>query len=155
METFAFISNFQVSEVQLTYKRNYDITTRPAINCQVTAVEIFRQCWDDNIIELQEQFKVMYLSNSNAVLAISEVSTGTCTSTVVDPRILFATSLKLNAIGLIIAHNHPSGILVPSQADIKMTTKLKEIALLLEIKLLDHFIFTKSNYYSFADEGLL
>ena len=77
------------------------------------------------------------------------------TGTVADPKLIFVAALKSGATGVLLAHNHPSGNLTPSQADIDLTRKIKEGGKLLEIQLLDHLIITSEGYYSFADEGLL
>jgi DNA repair protein RadC len=84
-----------------------------------------------------------------------EVSIGGISGTVADPRLIFIGALKAGASGMIVSHNHPSGNLTPSQADIQLTRKLKEGGNLLEIQLLDHIIMTSESYYSFADEGIL
>ena len=96
-----------------------------------------------------------YLNRANAVLACFQVSTGGITGTVADPRLIFTAALKVNAVSLILAHNHPSGNLFPSTADQELTIKIKEAGKFLEIKLLDHIILSSDGYCSFADEGLL
>ena len=102
-----------------------------------------------------EQFKVLLLNRANKVLGIFEVSSGGSTGTVADPKLIFAAAIKANACGIILAHNHPSGNLQPSQADIDLTKRMKEGGRLLEIQVLDHIIVTTEGYYSFADEGIL
>jgi DNA repair protein RadC len=83
------------------------------------------------------------------------ISRGGISGTVADPKLIFAAALKASASSIILAHNHPSGSLKPSEADIRLTKKLKEGGLYLEIPVLDHIILSKEGYYSFADEGLL
>jgi len=102
-----------------------------------------------------EEFWVLYLNNSNKVLAKHQLSKGGFTSTLVDVRLLFKEALKLSAIGVIVCHNHPSGKLEPSTSDIELTKKIKEAGVTLDIKLLDHLIITEKVYFSFADEGIL
>lgn len=97
----------------------------------------------------------MLLNRANKVLGVFEVSTGSTTATVADPKIIFAAAIKANASGIIIAHNHPSGNLSPSQQDIDLTRKVKDGGKILEVQLLDHVIITTESYYSFADEGIL
>jgi len=111
--------------------------------------------WDKHLIELQEEFKVLILNRANEVLGVYPLSRGGTTSTIVDSKLLFSVALKCNAAGIILAHNHPSGNLKPSQPDISLTSKIKEAASLFEISLLDHIIVTKEKYFSFADESLL
>jgi len=89
------------------------------------------------------------------VLGIVEVSTGGIAGTVADPKLIFAAALKGAATEIILSHNHPSGNLAPSQADIDVTRKIKEGGKLLKIAVLDHIIITSERYFSFADEGLL
>jgi DNA repair protein RadC len=106
-------------------------------------------------VEFIEQFKIMLLNRANKVLGIVEITSGTSTATIVDPKLIFAAALKANACSIIAAHNHPSGNRIPSQADIHLTKKLIDGGKLLEIQILDHIIVTTEGYYSFADEGLV
>jgi DNA repair protein RadC len=102
-----------------------------------------------------EEFWVMYLNNSNKILHKSQLSKGGITGTLVDVRILMKQSLELGAVGLILAHNHPSGTLKPSSADKQITKKIKKASESLDIKVLDHLIVTQKDYFSFADNQLL
>ena len=102
-----------------------------------------------------EEFWVLYLNNSNKVLAKHQLSKGGFTATLVDVRLLYQKALKLSAVGIIVSHNHPSGKLRPSKSDIELTNKIKEAGVTLDIKLLDHLIITEKMYFSFADEGIL
>jgi DNA repair protein RadC len=98
---------------------------------------------------------VILLNRANKVLGICEVSTGGVAGTVADPKVIFAAALKALASSIILSHNHPSGNLAPSQADIELTHKLKAAGRFLELPILDHIIMTSEGYYSFADEGVL
>ena len=102
-----------------------------------------------------EEFWVLFLNNSNKVLAKSQISKGGLTATIVDVRLLFKRALELACVGLIVCHNHPSGKLEPSAADKNITQKIKQAGVTLDIKLLDHLIITQKAYFSFADEGIL
>ncbi len=84
-----------------------------------------------------------------------EITTGGISGTVADPKVIFAAALKSTASGIILSHNHPSGSLRPSQADINLTRKLKSAGELLDIAVLDHMILTSESYFSFADEGVI
>jgi DNA repair protein RadC len=88
-------------------------------------------------------------------LGIFEVSSGGITGTVADPKLIFVAALKSGACGLVLSHNHPSGNLQPSQADIELTKRIKEGGKLLDIQLLDHLIITSEGYCSFSDEGII
>lgn len=102
-----------------------------------------------------EEFWILYLNNSNKVLQKSQLSKGGITGTLVDVRILMKQTLELGAVGLILAHNHPSGSLKPSNADKDITQKIKRASESLDIKVLDHLIITQKDYFSFADNQLL
>lgn len=102
-----------------------------------------------------EEFWIVYLNNSNKVILKSQLSKGGITGTLVDVRLVMKTAIEVGATGLILAHNHPSGTLKPSEADKQITKKLKTAAESLDIKVLDHLIVTEKAYFSFADEGLL
>lgn len=102
-----------------------------------------------------EEFWVILLDNSNKVLRNVQLSKGGITATYVDSRLIFKEAILHGAVGMILAHNHPSGALKPSQADINLTKKIKAVADHLDIKILDHMIVTEKSYFSFADEHLL
>jgi DNA repair protein RadC len=103
-----------------------------------------------------EEFKLLLLNRSNAVLGILSVSKGGISGTVTDIRLIFQGALKTNASGIIICHNHPSGNAYPSESDRKITQKIKEAGNLMDIQLLDHLVILPvEGYYSFADVGIL
>lgn len=102
-----------------------------------------------------EEFWILFLNNANGILRMSQLSKGGITGTVVDIRLLLRQALELGAVGIIVAHNHPSDQLEPSRSDITLTQKLAKAAAVLDIKLLDHLIITESSYFSFADEKLI
>ena len=150
-----FDKSFVVNEVEISYKQSFVSHERPKITSSLNAYEILRQSWNMNTIELRETFKILLLKRDNRVLGIFEVSTGGVSSTIVDPKLIFVTALKTNASSIILAHNHPSGNLTPSEPDRVLTKKLKEGGKLLEIQVLDHLIITPNSFYSFQDEGLM
>lgn len=102
-----------------------------------------------------EEFWVVFLNQSNRVLGKSKLSSGGINQSVVDVRILFKKVLEHFATGIIIAHNHPSGNLKPSQEDLKITKQIGEGGKILNIQLIDHLIIAQNSYLSFADENLL
>jgi DNA repair protein RadC len=146
---------YQVTEVELIYKSKVKASERPKITRSCEVYEVFKSCWDLNKIELQEQFKVMFLNRANKVLCIYEVGTGGITGTVADLRLIFAAALKANACCVVLSHNHPSGNLQPSKADLDLTSKIKAAGDILDIKVIDHLIVCMEGYLSFADEGFL
>lgn len=103
--------------------------------------------------ESRESFIVVYLNKANRVLATEVVSTGGVTGTIADPKIIFKRALELQASHLILSHNHPSGNLRPSEADRKLTDKIKQAARLIDMEVIDHIIVSDQGYYSFADSG--
>lgn len=148
-------NQFEVAEIQLSYKSKVKPSQCPKINSSKEAYSILLDSWDDDKLEFIEQFKILLLNRANRVLGICEVSTGGGGATIVDPRVVFVAAIKSNSTSIILAHNHPSGQLRPSEADIKLTKRLTEGGRLLDIPVLDHIILTSEGYYSFADEGLL
>lgn len=102
-----------------------------------------------------EEFWVVFLNQSNKVLGKTKLSSGGINQSVVDVRILFKAAIENFATGIVIAHNHPSGNLKPSQEDIKITKQISEGGKILNIQLLDHLIITQNSFFSFADENLL
>jgi DNA repair protein RadC len=103
-----------------------------------------------------EEFYVLLLNRNNQVLRHQHISSGGVAGTVVDPKMIFRYALEENiCCSIILCHNHPSGNLKPSQADIDLTRKVKEAGKFLEISVLDHLIFTNDSFYSFADEGMI
>jgi len=102
-----------------------------------------------------ESFCVILLNRANKVLKTVRISDGGITGTVVDQRRVFKIALDNNATSIILGHNHPSGQLTPSDADIQLTKKIKEAGVVLDLPVLDHIIIGDGNYYSFADEGIM
>ena len=102
-----------------------------------------------------EEFWVLLLNKASEVFSRERLSTGGMAGTVVDGKILFKTALDARAAAVIAIHNHPSGSLQPSQADIDLTRRLRKAGELLDLPLLDHLIVSERGYYSFADEGML
>jgi DNA repair protein RadC len=146
-----------VSEIDIVYKRKVacKAAQRPQVSTSADAYQICLHYWNKDKIELLEEFKVLYLNRANRVLHIFPVSQGGITGTVADPRLILGAALKVAAPAMILAHNHPSGLLKPSRADEEVTEKIKIAARYFDIKLLDHLILSADDYFSFADEGLL
>lgn len=140
-----------IAEIQVSYNTNSRVKQK--ITSSASAYEILKSNWNEGRLELQEEFKVILLNRSNEVLGIYNMSMGSTSGTVVDIRLLFAVALKCNALGILISHNHPSGNLNPSDADIEITKKIKQASGIFDIKLIDHIIVTHLGYYSFLDNG--
>jgi DNA repair protein RadC len=144
-----------VAEIQLSYRPKVKPSERPGVSTSREVYALFKKNWDTGRIELQEQFKIMLLNRRNKVLGIVEISSGGIGGTLADPKLVFASALVAGATTIILAHNHPSGELSPSQADISLTKKLTEGGKLLDIYVFDHVILTADTYFSFADEGMI
>ena len=114
--------------------------------------EFIRQFYSDDI-EIYESFFILMLNRANETIGYAKISQGGICGTIVDVKLVAKFVVDSLASGIIIAHNHPSGNLQPSQADIQITNKIKEIVKLLDSTLLDHIILTKESYYSLSDEG--
>ncbi|WP_445453159.1 JAB domain-containing protein [Flavobacterium sp. 25HG05S-40] len=142
-----------VSEIKVSYSNKNPLKIK--ITSSKTTYDLVINQWDFNIIEYQEEVKIILLNRSNIVLGIYEMSKGGITGSVVDIRIILGVALKCGASSIIMIHNHPSGKLIASDADKTITKKLKKACELLDIDLLDHLIISKDSYYSFADNGEL
>jgi len=155
MKSPDIVSLFQATEVELIYKSKRNPKELPTIVTSSCCYDILINNWDMNKIELLEQFCILLLDRKNHCLGFSTVSTGGVSGCIADPKIIFATALKARASGIIVSHNHPSGNLQPSNADIAITEKLVAGGKYLDVSVLDHLIITPHAYYSFADEGMM
>ncbi len=109
-----------------------------------------------HLMDLQhEEFWMMFLNRANKVTHKEQLSKGGVAGTVVDAKLIFKRALEVQASGIILAHNHPSGNLKPSQQDISITNQLRDAAKLLDMSILDHLIIAENQYFSFADEGMI
>lgn len=142
-----------ISEIGISYRPSFVCDTK--ISTSNTAYEVLLKSWNKDTINLFEEFKVMLLNNSNQIIGIYTNSQGGMVGTIVDVRLLFGTALKCAAKSIITAHNHPSGKLTPSTADIDIFKKIKKAAEILDIAYLDNLIITEQGQYSFADNAYL
>jgi DNA repair protein RadC len=145
---------FLCHEVEIHYKRPlYDDML--FITKSKDANVFIRKAIPDTHLDVKEYFYVFYLTSSTRVLGLVQLSIGSIMGTVVNVREIFQTALLLNAVSLILVHNHPSGNLTPSEADKKITKKVQEICSLFNLILIDHLIITSESYYSFSDDERL
>ena len=151
MNANIFTSN--LAEISISYSTKVKASERPRVCCSKDAYEILRHVFPS--LEHREYFYILCMNRANQLLGFHQVSMGGLTGTVTDIRIIFQVAIKANASGLIIAHNHPSGTLQPSDADLKITRKIKEAGVFLDISLLDHLILGFDGYLSMADESIL
>jgi DNA repair protein RadC len=150
-------SKHMATEITVAYINKVKASERMTVTNSSDAHAYALRGFDKDTISLQEEFIAIYLNRANQVLGIYKVGKGGITGVVADNRLVLAVALKVAAVSIIVAHNHPSGNLKPSKADEELTYKIREGAKFMDIKLLDHIIVEPSGeqYYSFADEGLL
>ncbi|MCE3278955.1 MAG: repair protein [Bacteroidetes bacterium] len=144
----------ELSEISINYSPKVKLSALPKVLTSKDAETQFRSVWS-NKMEYIEEMYLMILNRANKVLGYSKISHGGMSGTVVDTKVVFQTALKAHASSIMLAHNHPSGNLKPSEADLRITKIIKEAGRIMEIPLLDHIILTQEGYYSFADEGIL
>ncbi len=143
-----------LAEIELSYRPKK--AHHPIIKSSADAYFHLLRFFPEETISLQECFVVLYTNRANRIIGVYELSKGGITGTVADPKLIIATALKAAATGIILAHNHPSGNLKPSAADIELTKKIQSACVLLDIQLLDHIIVVPQQaYFSFVDEDLL
>jgi len=140
-----------IKEIRVSYSSGNNDKIK--ITNSKDSYELLKSCWSMNTIELQEEFKILLLNRNHQVLGIYPLSKGGVSGTLVDAKLVYSVALKCNASSIIVAHNHPSGNLNPSESDLRLTKKLKQAGTYLDITLLDHLIITKNGYYSFSDES--
>jgi DNA repair protein RadC len=147
-----------------TYKSNLpQITLKlkkgEVLNCKISnskdCSDLFRKIWDTDSLLVCETMICIFLNRQNNTIGWFKVSQGGLSGTVIDVRLILATALNCLASAIILAHNHPSGNLHPSEADISMTKKLREASNYMDIQILDHIILTEEDFYSLADNGLM
>jgi DNA repair protein RadC len=142
-----------VTEIKATWSRKVPLRDQPQVTNSAMAHEYLAMVFDE--LDYDEKFYIVHLSRANRIIGHSHISTGGLSGTVVDPKKIFQNALKANAAGLILAHNHPSGQLQPSEADKNLTKKMVAAGKFLEIAILDHLILSTEGYFSFADHGMI
>jgi len=143
-----------LAEVEISYKTKVKPSERKQIQRSSDSYEIFKEIWNHDNMEHVETSFLLLLNRANKVLGWCKISSGGVAGTVVDKKVVFQLALNANASFIILAHNHPSGNLRPSNADIQITKELKEGGKLLDLHIIDHLILTSEGYFSMADEGL-
>jgi len=142
-----------VAALELGKRRNIsEIIERKQIKSSKDIFKIFGQKLGDLPYE---EFWLIILNRANKIIDMKRISSGGISGTVTDIKIILKTALEKTASGIIVCHNHPSGNIKPSNADTNLTKKLKSACELVEISFLDHVIVSYSNFYSFADEGII
>jgi DNA repair protein RadC len=151
MKKLAFI----LSEIELRYNPKVPSIQKPQITSAEDAYEQLLHLLDPSQLTIREEAAVLFMNRSNRVVGGYKLSMGGITGTVIDIRIILGIALKCLATGIILCHTHPSGVLKPSESDLRITRRLNEAAQLMEIMLLDHLIITSGGFLSFLEEGIL
>ena len=143
-----------LNELKLSYIKS-DILKEgmfQLINSSYRTTSLLRKIWDTEI-SIKESFYIICFNTAMNVVGYRKIADGGLDAVMVDLRLLFSTALLCNSHSMIIAHNHPSGTLQPSSADLRLTENIKKACAIFNIKLLDHIILTDDSFYSMADNG--
>ncbi len=143
-----------LAEIKVSYSHKIRPSEMKKISCSRDAYDALTTIWDGQLDHI-EYFYIILMNRANKILGYYQLSKGGQSGTVADPKCVFQVALKCSANSIILAHNHPSGNLKPSEADIQLTRKMKEAGAFLELPVLDHIILSSESYFSFADEGIL
>jgi DNA repair protein RadC len=142
-----------IAAMELGKRRNEsEVLAKEKIANSRDAFEIFQSVMGD---QPYESFWIILLNKANKVIRKCSISEGGVSGTVVDPKKIYKIALDQHASSIILGHNHPSGNIQPSEADQKITKKIKDAGFMLDVAVLDHLIIGDDRYYSFADEGTL
>ena len=145
-----------VKELTVTYrKKRVPKTAHKCIGKKVTnsraIYELFKFLWKECV----EKFYVLHLNNKNVIQSIQLVSVGSLTASIVEPREVFKAALIAGSAVIAFVHNHPSGDPKPSDEDVEITKRLKEVGSIVGIKVIDHIIIGDGEFFSLKDNGLL
>ena len=149
--------DFKIPEIEIQVKmKGAKNSQLKVLTSSEDTYEVLKLCFNNYKINWIEEVFMLCLNKSNKLIGFYKVSSGGVSESIVDPKIVFTTALNTpGTCAIILAHNHPSGNLKPSEQDILITNKIKEGGKLLDIKLLDHLIITDESYTSLTDEGLI
>lgn len=146
-------TDYKVAEVELSYKNRVPYKDRKKVFSSKDTYNLLVNNHDDDTIDYTETFKVLYLNQASQVVGCFTLSQGGITATCVDVRNVMQGALLTNAVAIVLGHNHPSGNVRPSKEDDRITNQVSKAGELLNIKVLDHIIFTREDFYSYNDEG--
>lgn len=141
-------------KVKIVYNKILKPHERIKVGTSREAYNVFKEIWS-NQIDTREEMIILLLDRSNSVLGYDFLSMGGITGTVADIRLLFSVALNSLATSIIMCHNHPSGNLTPSTADIELTRRVRDTGKIMDIALLDHLIINNDSYCSMQDDGYL
>ena len=143
-----------IKNYNLTVKESESEFKKVKITSSKDAYQVIKQFYHEDV-EIYESFFILLLNRANETIGFAKISQGGITGTVVDTKIIAKYCIDTLASSVILAHNHPSGNLLPSDADDRITLKIKKALEYIDTKVLDHLILTKNDYYSFADNGII
>lgn len=145
----------QLPELKIRVERKAGDGSTYQVKSSESAYQFFYSIFDADTILWTEESAMIILNRANEIIGYSKISSGGTAATVVDAKVIFTKALLAGGHSIILAHNHPSGNLEPSEQDIKLTKQLVKAGDVLEIKVLDHLILTDKGYTSMADEGYM
>ena len=145
--------DYCVGEVKLSYHRK--LMEAKDASMPDEAYRILRSTYSDEDIEYRESFKVLLMNHNYKVMGWTTISNGGITETAADVRMILQAALLSNATCIMLCHNHPSGSLIPSRDDDRLTEKIRQACEIMRIHLIDHLILTDNSYYSYREKGRL
>ena len=145
----------RLAEIRAVYRSRVKAGRRKSVREPGDVAAYLREIWNPRTIELTEDFVVLCLNAAHEIIGWVKISSGGFSSTVVDPRLIFAIALQTASSALVLAHNHPSGALNPSDDDQQTTRRLVDAGRLLGIRVLDHVIVNRESAFSFRANGLM
>jgi DNA repair protein RadC len=145
----------QLPELKIRVERKAGDGSTYQVKSSESAYQFFYSIFDADTILCTEESAMIILNRANEIIGYSKISSGGTAGTVVDAKVIFTKALLAGGHSIILAHNHPSGNLEPSEQDIKLTKQLVKAGDVLDIRVLDHLILTDKGYYSMSDKGLI
>jgi DNA repair protein RadC len=145
----------QLPELKIRVERKAGDGSTYQVKSSESAYQFFYSIFDADTILWTEESAMIILNRANEIIGYSKISSGGTAGTVVDAKVIFTKALLAGGHSIILAHNHPSGNLEPSEQDIKLTKQLVKAGDVLDIRVLDHLILTDKGYYSMSDKGLI
>ncbi len=149
-----FVKSNRPPRLRIVYSRKNKGKELITVKNSLDAYAVFKNIWSSQM-ETREEMYILYLNNANHVLGYYILSVGGITGTVADLRLIFSVALESLSTSIVMAHNHPTGNLKPSNSDIILTENIKDAGKMMSVPLIDHLIISSTEYFSFADEGKL
>lgn len=148
------IRSHGIDEIYIVYRSRRTTADRPVVSCTRTALRALRPHFRDHI-ETYEAARLLLLDGAHRLKACMTLSTGGVDATIFDQRIIFGVASRTLSAAIILAHNHPSGLVMPSAEDLARTRDLVTLGAIMQVRVLDHIILARKGHFSFADAGLL